>query len=171
MTADKHPEARTFTVESRFQKLARRPGGVSREEAIGRAQASLDDGKPSFADWLDGEIQGLTALTRKASAGSFTDTKWVEAADAHSRQIRDVGTTMGYQLLSFVANNLCQIFEAIEGGYEYRADLVDCQVEALLLARQERYRNMRPDQVPELTAGLREVVQRAGQASDGPSGP
>jgi hypothetical protein len=171
MTANKYPEARTFTVESRFQKLARRPGGVSRDEAIERAQSAIEDVKPGFVDWLDGEVKELTALTRKASAGEFTDTKWVTSADTHSRRIRDVGTTMGYQLLSFVANSLCETFEAIEGGFEYRADLVDCQVEALLLAKQERYRNMRPDQVPELSAGLRQVVQRAGQSSDGSSDP
>jgi hypothetical protein len=35
-----------------------------------------------------------------------------------------------------------------------------------MLARQERYRNMRPDQLPELSAGLRRVVERASQAPE-----
>jgi len=168
MTADKRPEARAFYVDSRFQQLARRPGGVSRDEAIERAQAMIEDVKPGFGDWLDGELNTLSGLTRKASSGGFTNTSWVEAADAHSRRIRDVGTTMGFQLLSFVANNLCEIFESISAGAEYRSDLVDLHVEALHLARQEQYRNLRPDQLPELSAGLRRVVGRAGNAPDGP---
>ena len=102
-------------------------------------------------------------LTRKASAGDVGDTSWVEAANAHSRRIRDVGTTMGFQLLSFVADNLCEIFDGIRAGAEYRSDLVDLHVETLHLARQEQYRGLRPDQLPELSAGLRRVVGTGGK--------
>jgi hypothetical protein len=160
MSSEPHPEGRTFSVESRFQKLARRGGGVARDQAIERAKATIDDVKPSFGEWLDGELDALRAVTQKAAAGGFDDSSWVETADQHSRQIRDVGTTMGYQLLTFVANSLCDVFEAIAGGAEYRSDLVDCHIEALLLAKQERYRSMRPEQLPELSAGLRRVAER-----------
>ena len=33
-----------------------------------------------------------------------------------------------------------------------------CHLDALLLSRQRPYRNMKPDQVPELTSGLRRVA-------------
>ena len=166
MTAEKKPEARTFVVESRFQKMARRPGGVTREEAIGRAQSTIEEQEPTFSDWLEGELNALVSLTRMATSGGFRDTQWVETANGHCRQIRDVGTTMGFQMLTFVANNLCEIFEAVNAGADYRGDLVELHIEALMLARQERYRNMRPDQLPELSAGLRRVVERASQAPD-----
>jgi hypothetical protein len=69
-------------------------------------------------------------------------------------------------MLTFVASNLCEIFDAVNAGADYRGDLVELHIEALMLARQDRYRNMRPDQLPELSAGLRRVVERASQTPD-----
>ena len=167
MSSDQNPDAREFFADSRFQKLARRAGGVSRDAAIQRAQATIDGSKPGFQDWLDVELNELRALTQKAAAGGFSDLSWLEAADEHCRHIRDVGTTMGYQLLTFVANSLSDVLEAVAAGAEYRNDLVDCHVEALLLAKQEQYRNMRPEQLPELSSGLRRVAERAALYGDG----
>jgi hypothetical protein len=90
-----------------------------------------------------------------------SDASRIEAAYLHACRMRDVGATMGYELVSFVANNLCQIFEAINAGAEYRGDLIGCHIEALLLAKQERYRSMRPEQLPELSNILRRVVEVA----------
>jgi hypothetical protein len=39
--------------------------------------------------------------------------------------------------------------------------MVDCHIDAFLLARTEPYRNLRPEQVPEMTSGLRRVVELA----------
>jgi hypothetical protein len=45
-------EGRTFPVETRFQKLARRPGGLPRAQAIEAAQAKIEESKPEFETWL-----------------------------------------------------------------------------------------------------------------------
>ena len=68
---------------------------------------------------------------------------------------------MGFDLVTFVAGNLSKIFEAINSGTEDRADLIDCHIQALLLARQEQNRNLRPEQLPELSSGLRRVAEYA----------
>ena len=39
MTKNNHPEAKLFYADTRFERLARRPGGVEREQAIKQAQA------------------------------------------------------------------------------------------------------------------------------------
>jgi hypothetical protein len=161
MPNDQSKDAQVFDVETRFQKLARRPGGVPRELALERAQADLDKSLPAFDAWLSEELDRLVALSREAAAAAFPDIGWAQDAAVQSGKIRDVGTTMGYDLITFIANNLCEIFEAISAGGDYRPDLIDCHLEALLLVRQERYRGMRPDQVPELISGLRLVVERA----------
>lgn len=41
-------------------------------------------------------------------------------------------------------------------------DTVVCHLDALLLARQEPYRHMKPDQVPDLINGLRQVADQIG---------
>jgi hypothetical protein len=152
-------EGRTFEVETRFQKMARRPGGIPREQAIERAQSKIEEVKPSFTEWLDGGINELIGLAGNAAQGAYSDASWTEGAALLSRRIRDVGTTMGFELVTFIANNLCEIFEAIGNGAEYRSELVNCHIEALLLAKQERYRALRPEQLPELSSGLRRVLE------------
>jgi hypothetical protein len=155
---------RIFPVETRFQSLARQPGGVPREAAIEAATAKIEEMKPSFDNWVEGELQNLVEALALAQAGRPV-TEWLEAAERHSRHVRDVGTTMGSELLTFVADSLCHVLEAIEAGAECNLDSITCHVDALMLARKPNYRGLRPDQVPELTNGLRRVADRFGITS------
>ena len=162
-------DARIFSVDNRFNKLARCPGGVSRDEALDRAQTTIDENKLGFDDWLDQELQQLNDAIERCALPDTRDSDAIEAVYLHCRYIRDIGTTMGYELASFVANNLCEIFASIKAGAEYRGDLVDCHLQALLLAKQEQYRNLRPEQLPELSSGLRRVAEYMPVASWPPS--
>jgi hypothetical protein len=151
----------TFFVDSHFQKMARRSGGIPREQALENAQMAIDKIKLSFSDWLDGELEGLIAEIRKGRSASAGDVSWAETAAMHARQIRDVGTTMGFELVTFITNNLCAMFEAIIGGASPRNEMIDCHIDALHLAKQEQYRHLRPEQLPELSSGLRRVLEAA----------
>ncbi len=159
MTNNKDDDAVVFSVTTRFETLARRPGGLRREEALERAQTSIEEVAPEFGDWVDRELQQLIDAVRRCDPKSASLKSQVESIAVHARRVRDVGTTMGYELLTFVADKLCEILEAVEAGAEYRQDLIDCHVEALMLSRQERYRHMKPDQVPELSAALTQVAR------------
>jgi hypothetical protein len=160
MSKDSKREARTFFVDTRFQRMARRPGGVPRAQALENAQARIEENKPELEAFLDRELQELVTLIRNVQAGA-AEPQWPEAVCFHSRQLRDIGTTIGFQLLTFVADNLCEILEGANSGIECNMESITCHVDALLLARQKRYRNMRPEQLPELTKGLRLVVESA----------
>ena len=50
MSESDKPEARIFAVETRFQKLARRSGGIPRDQAIEQATLQIDAAKPTFDD-------------------------------------------------------------------------------------------------------------------------
>ena len=152
-------DARIFPVDNRFNQLARRPGGLPRDQALERAHSTIDENKVGFGDWLEQELRQLNDAIERCASSDGRDAEAVDVAYHHCRHIRDVGTTMGYELASFVANNLCEIFASIKAGTEYRGDLVDCHFEALLLAKQEQYRNLRPEQLPELSGGLRRVAE------------
>lgn len=151
-------EARVFTVETRFQKLARRPGGVPREKALENAAAKIEEIKPGFDEWLNKELQSLADVVNKARSGA-PQPDWVEIANMHSRQVRDAGTTMGSELLTFIANSLSDVLDAITAGAECNMESITCHLDALFLARQHPFRNMKPEQVPELTSGLKRVVE------------
>lgn len=159
------PKAHLFEVDSHFQKMARRPGGVAREAAIAKAQDTIDRAKPDFIAWVSTELQALSAAVKQAEARAADSTS-IDQVAFHSRQLRDVGSTMGFELVTFVAGNLCNVLAAIHAGVRYDKDAVDCHVDALSLAVQLPYRKLRPDQLPELSGGLQRVLEKL-QISDG----
>jgi hypothetical protein len=158
MSKGSKKQAVIFSVETRFQRLARQPGGVSREQAIESAQAQLDTLKPGFEDWLDRKLQELFIVVERALAGE-SEPDWIDVANHHCRQLRDVGATMGFELVTFIANAMCDIFDAISAGAPCNKDSIACHMHALKLARQEGYRHLKPEQLPELSGGLRRVVE------------
>src|SRR5262245_55652551 len=160
MPDDANHEARIFSVETRFQQMARRPGGIPREQAIQRAQSQIEALKPEFAGWLDRELHELSAVIRHLDLHP-DDTSRLEDAYRKCCQLRDVGATMGYQLVSIVSSNLCEILDAFKGGTAYHKETVDCHIDALLLTSKPPYCQLRPEQLSEMTAGLRRLVERA----------
>jgi hypothetical protein len=151
-------EARIFYADTRFEKLARRPGGVPREQAIAAAQSEVKELEPGFTIWLEREMQELTAALLRVN-GNSPDTLSLECAYRSCAQLRDVGSTLGYDLVTFVARNLCEILDAIKAGAAYDKETIELHVSALFLAKSDAYRQLRPDQVPEMATGLRRVVK------------
>ena len=154
--------ATEFHVDTRFQQMARRPGGISRDEAIARAQGKIEEALPDLDGWLDRELRSLNTLVTDALAGK-AERSWIKDANEHARQLRNVGTTIGLELLTYVADILCEMFEQAGKGAECDVNAVKCYVDSMLLARRNEYRNVRPDQVPELVEGLRRVAQQPRQ--------
>ena len=157
---------RLFQVESGFQKLARSPGGMPRDQAIENAKAALVEMRSKMDSWIDGELCALQAA-HKTNSSTSIDAAGVKSVYSAACRLRDLGTTAGFDLITSIAANVCNFLEAIEAGAEYRHDLVDCHVSALLLARQERYRGVRASDIPELTDGLRALVKKGLRPNSG----
>src|SRR5215831_12071857 len=104
-------EAKVFAVDTRFQQMARRPGGVPRDKALAAAVQELENARPEVEDWLEREVQALARAVAVGQRGAPTS-EWLTIATRHCRQLRDVGTTMGLELLTFVTDQLCDIFDA-----------------------------------------------------------
>jgi hypothetical protein len=151
-------EARIFSPKTRFQTLARRPGGVSRTQAVENANNGIEEAKIGFDEWLDGELAELIGWVERAKSGEAVE-EWIEAAQFHSNQLRDVGTTVGFELLTFIANTLCTILDGIKAGAECNMESLICHIDSLLLIRQKQFRHLRPDQVPELSRGLHQLAE------------
>jgi hypothetical protein len=154
-----HPLARIFPVDTRFQQLARRSGGMPRDKAIERAQAALEGLKPAYEeDFLEREVSGLCDLVKKVDAG-HEEPGWLETATFRTRQLRDSAGSLGYELVAFISGSLCELLDSIDAGNDCNMESIVCHVDALMLARHKQYRRMRPEQVPELTKGLQRVVK------------
>lgn len=150
--------ARFVEIETRFAKMARRQGGLPKIEAIVRAQAEIDKIKPGFYKWLDGEIEEFADLINHAPS-TKAEPEWIERASFRSREVHDSATTFGFELIAFIAGSLCELLDAMAAGSEGDIEAVICHVDALVLARKKSYRDLKPEQVPDLTKGLRRVVR------------
>lgn len=158
MSRKSQHQAFIFYVDTRFERLARRPGAVSREDALMAAQSHVDELKVDFNDWLESELHKLSeAVAQIENDPSNTDL--LDHADHSCSQLRDIGTTMGFELVTFVARSLCTILQTIKAGANYDKDMVDCHVNALYLVRTDAYRAMSPAEVPEMSSGLRRIVE------------
>jgi chemotaxis protein histidine kinase CheA len=152
--------AREFLVETDFHKKARRAGGVTRNQAVGDAQAQLETLKEEFTDWTRDGLERLQSAIQLAE--SYPDNLLlIDDAFRNSCELRDIGTTVGYELVTFVANRLCEVLTAIRNGADYDKELIRCHLDALQLARQDTYKNVSPDQVPDLCDGLRRAAERS----------
>jgi hypothetical protein len=153
-------EAREFHIETKFQQYAKRPGGIPRDQAIVNAQTTVAALKPNFETWVDDEMTKLMKAI-PAEGTDADDRAWMDAADLHCQRLADVSATMGYDFVSYVANNLCLMFEAIKRGADYRRDVMVCHLDALTLGRKDKFARMKPEDVPDLTDGLRRVLESA----------
>jgi hypothetical protein len=163
MTEKTPPNVRIFSIKTRFQELAQRPGGVPRDVAIQQAETQIDGFKTEFVDWVERELQDLAQALRRIRGGQAEMTQ-IEEIDRRCRQLRDTGTTMGLALVTFVSDNLCRVLDAVKNGAPYDAEVIECHLDALFLARQDAYRNIRPEQVPEMTSGLHRMLERANRS-------
>ena len=80
-------------------------------------------------------------------------------------QVRDVGTTMGYGLVTFVAKTLCEVLDSIRAGAIYEKEMIECHLDALFYVAKESCQNLTKEQISELSGGLRRL---AGIASISP---
>jgi hypothetical protein len=157
MTKDDKRDPRIFYPDNRFERMARRSGGVSRDAALKQAQEQIDAYKDNFALWLDQQLQDLELATAELASDP-------SSGRAHARvericsEIRDLGTTMGYELLTFAARSFCLVLDAFRDGAEHDKEILDCHLRAVLLASAPRYRDLRPDQVPEMIDGLQRIA-------------
>jgi hypothetical protein len=149
-----------FFPDTRFERMARRSGGLTREEAMRGAQAQLEEIKPDFEPWLDGQLQDLKTVLKGLTDGAPFSLS-MDTGQRICAQVQDVGSTMGFGLVTFVANALFEILETVRAGAPYDKDMVSCHVDALFFVVREPYRNMSPEDVPELTAGLRKLADIA----------
>ncbi len=87
--------ATVFYPENRFDRMARRAGGVPREQALAQAQAQVDEIAPGFTPWLEQEMQALCTAIDALSKNPASKMHR-EKATQSSEQMRDTGSTLGF---------------------------------------------------------------------------
>ncbi|MGA2893989.1 MAG: hypothetical protein ABSE22_14055 [Xanthobacteraceae bacterium] len=166
MTTNARPTFREIEVDDDFGRTMRTPGGITRSAAMARAGSDIDRVRPQVSRYVKDECARLKKALRSAQAGAQPDAALVAQAYLASQNLRDVADTAGFPLVGLIARNLCVIFEAVDAAQiDYPAAVVDCHTEALGLALSRRYEGKRPKELPELLAGLSQIVEIARAAA------
>lgn len=165
MSQNPPPRARAYFIETDFQKTARMPGGVTRAEAIDSAQQNLDAITDDFEASLNDKMRDLLALMAAPGSDPVPPDLY-EKLCTDVRELRDCGTTMGYPLVTFVADNLCKILDLV--GDHITLPTVACHIDAMRLSTLPQYRKASLENLPELINGLNlvAVAARSRQAQD-----
>ncbi|MBM3526647.1 MAG: hypothetical protein FJX62_01020 [Alphaproteobacteria bacterium] len=142
-----------------FGAMARAPGGIEREHAVGAAETTLAGMRSSIDEYIALEFDRLNrvvaALGNGCSSPADADTLYRPVCG-----LRDVGSTAGFELLTEIARNFCDLLEAVQAGAQCGQDVVDCHVAALHVARQECHRGTGLKGAEELVAGLKTILHR-----------
>lgn len=142
-----------------FGAMARAPGGIERERAVGAAEATLAGMRSSIDAYIDSEFSNLDGAAAALGNGCSTAAE-AEALYKAVCGLRDVGSTAGFDLLTEIARNFCDLLEAVQAGAQCGQDIVDCHVAALHVARQECHRGTGLKGAEELVAGLKTILHR-----------
>lgn len=153
-------EGRTIPVVSNFQRMARRPGGMAKERVIHQADKDMEEIRPAMVEWLQNQVADLDAAVASIIANE-ANADTIAQARVISDQVRDLGATLGFPLLTFVAGHLGEIFEALTAGANNLSEIITCHHAVLKLSMMEDYRLMSSEDLPELRDGLSKVLHIA----------
>ena len=104
--------------------------GALDQEAIAKAEAALADLSSQFETWLTDEIGKLDAVYATIKAQGLTR----ENADAlfyRAHDLKGLGTTYGYPLITRVAGSLCKMMDDENKRTEAPRALVDAHLDAI----------------------------------------
>ena len=112
---------------------------VFSEEALARADKTLEAMSGSFEKWLDADIAKLQAARLAAAQAGWTDLA-IDALWRAAHDLKGMGGTYGYPLVTQLAASLCRLTETEAGKVAARANpaLVDAHVDGLRAALRDR---------------------------------
>jgi len=101
--------------------------------AIAKAEAALKSLANNFTQWLADEITKLEAARQQVrSQGVSIET--MENLYLRAHDLKGLGTTYGYQLITRIAGSLCRLIDDKEKRAQAPLDLVDAHIDAIKAA-------------------------------------
>jgi hypothetical protein len=129
--------------------------------AIAKAEAALKSLSGNFSQWLQDEITKLDAARQQVRADGVTP-ETMENLYFRAHDLKGLGTTYGYQLITRIAASLCRLIDEKDKRMSAPIALVDAHIDAIKAAVRE---DMKADDHPigaALTAELERRVKAAG---------
>jgi chemotaxis protein histidine kinase CheA len=129
--------------------------------AIAKAEAALKSLSGNFSQWLQDEITKLDGARQQVRANGVT-AETMETLYFRAHDLKGLGTTYGYQLITRIAASLCRLIDEKDKRTAASMPLVDAHIDAIKAAVRE---GMKADDHPvgaALAAELERRVKEAG---------
>ena len=128
--------------------------------AIAKAEAALKSLANNFTQWLADEITKLEAARQQVrSQGVSIET--MENLYLRAHDLKGLGTTYGYQLITRIAGSLCRLIDDKEKRAQAPLDLVDAHIDAIKAAVRD---DIKTDEHPVGRALAEELERRVAQS-------
>jgi chemotaxis protein histidine kinase CheA len=101
--------------------------------AIAKAEAALKSLASNFTQWLADEITKLDAARQQVRAEGATS-ETMENLYLRAHDLKGLGTTYGYQLITRIAGSLCRLIDDKEKRAATSIELVDAHIDAIKAA-------------------------------------
>lgn len=116
----------------RMKVGAGRMGGID-PAAIAKAEAALKSLAGNFSQWLQDEINKLESARHEVKAQGATPAT-MENLYLRAHDLKGLGTTYGYQLITRIAGSLCRLIDEKDKRLSAPMDLVDAHISAIKAA-------------------------------------
>ena len=129
--------------------------------AIAKAEAALKSLSGNFSQWLQDEITKLEAARQNVKAQGVS-VETMENLSLRAHDLKGLGTTYGYQLITRIAGSLCRLIDEKDKRLTASMALIDAHIDAIKAAVRE---GMKADDHPiggALVAELERRVKAAG---------
>lgn len=129
--------------------------------AIAKAEAALKSLSGNFSQWLQDEITKLEAARQNVKAQGVS-VETMENLYLRAHDLKGLGTTYGYQLITRIAGSLCRLIDEKDKRLAAPMALIDAHIDAIKAAVRE---GMKADDHPiggALVAELERRVKAAG---------
>src|SRR5436190_9409449 len=101
--------------------------------AIAKAEAALKSLASNFAQWLADEITKLEAARQQVRTVGVT-VETMENLYLRAHDLKGLGTTYGYQLITRIAGSLCRMIDDKDKRSTSPMELVDAHINAIKAA-------------------------------------
>jgi hypothetical protein len=98
--------------------------------AIAKAEAALKSLASNFSQWLNDEIVKLEAARQQVKSEGVTPES-MENLYLRAHDLKGLGTTYGYQLITRIAGSLCRMIDDKEKRASVPLELVDAHIDAI----------------------------------------
>jgi chemotaxis protein histidine kinase CheA len=133
-------------------RLAQRFGALN-PDALAKAEAALKGLSASFGQWLENEVTKLEAA-RAAIAARGMSSETADQLYIHAHDLKGLGTTYGFPLITRVAGSLCKLMCDREARPHIPVALLDAHLEAIRTIIRDDMRDPEHPAGVALAAGL-----------------